>query len=435
MTYREAVARITGLRGGELAGMRPGLDRIEALLEAIGNPERSMTLAQIAGTNGKGSVSAMLAAILQAAGRRVGLYSSPHLVDLRERIRVDGRPIPETDLADGVEALGTLIARLDATMFEALTALALDHFAREGVEVAVLEVGLGGRLDSTTVGRPAVEVITSIDYDHQAYLGSTLEAIAGEKAAIIRSGIAISARQEPAAEAVLARRAADAGVPLFVEGQDFRVRVRRASLDGQWLDLEGPGWRIDDVRCALLGVFQPGNALLAAAAARVLGADDTAIRAGLGAARWPGRFQLIRRFPPVILDGAHNPAGARALAASLSAYFPGERITFVIGTSDDKDKAGILTALLPLAARVVFAAADNPRAAAAESLASLARALPAGRDVPIQTAPSPPEALQMAVAGSRTTTVCVAGSLFLIGEILVQATENTDIFSLSASPG
>ena len=435
MTYREAVARITGLRGGEIAGMRPGLDRIEALLSAIGNPERSMILAQIAGTNGKGSVSAMLAAIVRATGRRVGLYSSPHLVDLRERIQVDGRLIPEADLADGVDALGTLIARLDATMFEALTALALDHFAHEGVEVAVLEVGLGGRLDSTTVGRPAVEVITSIDYDHQAYLGTTLEAIAGEKAAIIRSGVAISARQEPAAEVVVARRAAEAGIPLLVEGHDLRVRVRRASLDGQWLDLEGPGWRIDDVRCALLGVFQPGNALLAATAARVLGADDAAIRRGLGATSWPGRFQLIRRSPHVIVDGAHNPAGARALAASLKTYVPGERVTFVIGTSDDKDKAGILDALLPLARRVIFVAADHPRSASAEALDALARRLPSGEGVPVETAPCPPEALRMAVADPQTTTVCVAGSLFLIGEILAQATENTDIFSRGLAPG
>jgi len=435
MTYREAVARITGLRGGEMAGMRPGLDRIEALLADIGSPERSMTLAQIAGTNGKGSVSAMLAAIVQATGRRVGLYSSPHLVDLRERIQVDGRPIPEADVVDGVEALGTLIARLDATMFEALTALALDHFAREGVEVAVLEVGLGGRLDSTTVGRPAVEVITSIDYDHQAYLGTTLEAIAGEKAAIIRSGVAISARQEPAADAVLARRAAEAGVPLLAEGRDLRVRVRRASLDGQWLDLEGPGWRIDDVRCALLGVFQPGNALLAAAAARVLGADDGAIRRGLGTVHWPGRFQLIRHSPPVIVDGAHNPAGARALAASLASYFPSRRVTFVIGTSEDKDKAGMLDALLPLAERVIFVASDHPRSASAESLAVLARSLSVGQGLPVGTAPSPAEALRMAVADPQTTTVCIAGSLFLVGDILAQATENTDIFSRGVAPG
>jgi len=434
MTYREAVARITGLRGGELAGMRPGLDRIEALLEAVGNPERAMTLVQIAGTNGKGSVSAMLAAILQAAGRRVGLYTSPHLLDLRERIQVDGQPIGESDLVDGVEALGTLIARLDATMFEALTALALDHFVRQRVEVAVLEVGLGGRLDSTTVGRPAVEVITSIDYDHQAYLGDTLEAIAKEKAAIIRSGVAISARHAPEAEAVIVRRAAEAGVALSVEGRDLWVGVRKASLDGQWLDLEGPDWRIDDARCGMLGVFQPGNALLAAAAARALGAEEPAVRSGLDRARWPGRFQVLRRTPLVIVDGAHNPAGARALAASLQAYLPAHGITFVLGTSEDKDKAGILAALLPLATRVIFAAASHPRAASPDSLAAVARTLPAGRGLALETAVSAAEALRMAVSGSATTTVCIAGSLFLLGEVIVQATENTDIFGLDVTP-
>jgi len=267
MTYREAVARVTGLRGGEMAGMRPGLERIETLLESAGHPERAMTLVQVAGTNGKGSICAMLAASVQAAGRRVGLYTSPHLLDIRERIRVDGRPISEADFADGVEALGTLVARLDATMFEALTALALDHFARESVEVAVLEVGMGGRLDSTTVGRPAVEVVSRIDLDHQAYLGDTIEKIASEKAAIIRSGIAVSARQEPGAESVIVRRAAEAGVPLLLEGRDLHARVRRSGLDGLWLDLDGPGFTLDQVRVALLGVFQPGNALLAATAA------------------------------------------------------------------------------------------------------------------------------------------------------------------------
>jgi len=435
MTYREAVARITGLRGGEMAGMRPGLERIEALLCAAGSPERAMTLVQVAGTNGKGSVAAMLAAILESAGRRVGLYTSPHLVDLRERIRVNGRPINETELADGVEALGTLLARLDATMFEALTALALDHFARDGVEVAVLETGLGGRLDSTSVGRPAVEVITRIDYDHQAYLGDTLEAIAGEKAAIIRSGIALSARQEPAVEAVLARQAVLVGVPVLVEGRDLRVRVREASLDGQWLDLEGPGWRLDAVRCGLLGVFQPGNALLAAAAARALGANDAAIRAGLGRVRWPGRFQLIRREPPVIVDGAHNPAGAQALAASLAAYFPGGRGTFVIGISADKDTAGILGALLPLAERVICTAADHPRAASPERLAEVARASAGDRRIRVETSSSPREALRLALADVETPMVCVAGSLFLIGEILAQGTENTDIFHESTLRG
>jgi dihydrofolate synthase / folylpolyglutamate synthase len=435
MTYREAVARITGLRGGEMAGMHPGLERIEALLEAAGSPERAMTLVQVAGTNGKGSVSAMLAAILTSSGRRIGLFTSPHLVDLRERIRVGGVPIPEADVADGMEALGSLVARLDATMFETLTALALDHFAREGVEAAVLEAGLGGRLDSTSVGRPTVEVITRIDLDHEAYLGSTLEAIAREKAAIIRSGIALSARQEPAVEAELGRRAGEAGVPLLVEGRDLRVRVRRATLDGQWLDLEGPGWRLDDVRCALLGVFQPGNALLAAAAARALGASDAAIRTGLANVHWPGRFQLIRRAPPVIVDGAHNPAGAHALAASLVAYFPGRRGTFVVGISADKNTAGILGALVPLAERVICTAADHPRAAPPETLAEIARLAAGDRGLRVETARSPVEALRLALAGAATPMVCVAGSLFMIGEIFAQATENTDISSQSTARG
>src|SRR5262245_4168191 len=161
--------------------MRPGLERIEALLDALGRPEQRYRLVQVGGTNGKGSVSAMLAAILKAAGLRVGLYTSPHLVSFRERIRVDGDPIPEDGVVDGVEALGTLVARVDATRFEATTARALDHFAREAVDIAVLEVGLGGRLDATTVGRPEVSVISRIDLDHQAVLGSTLEAIAGKR--------------------------------------------------------------------------------------------------------------------------------------------------------------------------------------------------------------------------------------------------------------
>jgi dihydrofolate synthase / folylpolyglutamate synthase len=427
MTYREAVARVTGLRGGEMAGMRPGLERIETLLEAIGHPERAMTLVQVAGTNGKGSVCAMLAAILEASERRVGLYTSPHLVDIRERIRVAGRPISEVDFADGVEALGTLVARLDATMFEALTALALDHFAREGVEVGVLEVGLGGRLDSTTVGRPAVELITRIDFDHQAYLGDTLAAIAAEKAAIIRSGTAVSAAQAPEAERVIVERAAEAGVPLLLEGRELRARVRQRGIDGQRLDLEGPGFRLDDVRVALLGVFQPGNALLAAAAAHALGVEAAAIGAGLGSARWPGRFQVLRGDPTIVLDGAHNPAGARALAASLEAYFPGRRATFVIAILADKDQAGILTPLLPLAQRVIFTGTGHPRAAAATSLKLLAGRLRPELETAI--ADSPAEALQMALAGASTPMVCVTGSLSLLGPILVQATEKTDIFS------
>jgi len=422
MTYAEAVARILALRGGERAGMRPGLERIEAVLDAIGRPEQGFTIAQVGGTNGKGSISAMLAAILQAAGRRVGLYTSPHLAHYRERIRVDGRPISESEFVDGVDALGTLITRLDLTVFEAGTALALDHFCRARVDVAVLEVGLGGRLDATTVGTPRVVVLGPIDYDHQHELGDTLVLIATEKAAIIRSGVAFSAKQDPEVEAVITRRAAETGVPLWLEGRDLRVTPLGFTLEAQRLHLEGPDWRLPDVACGLLGVYQPGNALLAAAAARELGADEAAIRAGLRGARWPGRFQIFRRDPLVVLDGAHNPAGARALAASLRAYFPGRRVTFVIGVLADKDAGGILVALRPLAARVILTASANPRAAAPEALRAL---LPAGARV--DSARSPQDALAMAIAEDPRGIVCVAGSLSLIGDVLAAAGDGQDV--------
>jgi dihydrofolate synthase/folylpolyglutamate synthase len=421
MTYAEALARILALRGGERAGMRPGLERIEALLDAIGRPERAFAIAQVGGTNGKGSISAMLAAILQAAGRRVGLYTSPHLRHYRERIRVDGRPISEADFVDGVEALGTLIARLDVTVFEAGTALALDHFCRERVDVAVLEVGLGGRLDATTVGTPRVAVIGPIDYDHQHELGDTLGLIAAEKAAIIRSGVAFSARQDPEVLEVLERRAARVGVPLFREGRELSVTPLGFTLEAQRLDLAGPDWRMSDVACALLGVYQPGNTLLAAAAARELGADEAAVREGLRGARWPGRFQIFRRDPLVILDGAHNPAGARALAASLRAYFPGRPVTFVIGILADKDAGSILAALRPLAARIVLTASANPRAADPEALRTL---LPGAR---VEIAASPQEALARALPPEPGGLVCVAGSLSLIGDVLAAAGDGHDV--------
>ena len=415
MTYAEAVARLQALRGGEHAGMRPGLERIEALLDALGRPEQRYQLVQVAGTNGKGSVSAMLAAILKAAGRRVGLYTSPHLVSFRERIRVNGDAIAEDAVVDGVEALGTLVARLDATMFEATTALALDHFVREAVDVAVLEVGLGGRLDATTVGRPAVAVIAQIELDHQAVLGDTIEAIATEKAAIIRSGTAISAAQAPAAERVIVARAAAVGVPLLLEGRDLSVSVERRGPDGQWLTCTGPGWSLTGLELAMPASYQPSNALLAVAAARELDAGEAAIRAGLTRAWWPGRFQVLRRAHGfLVLDGAHNPAGARALAVSLRDVFGPTGVTFVLGVLTDKDARGILEALAPLADRLILVAPATPRAAAPEALRALVPAT-----VPsVEIAGSPADALACAGRLATTPVICVAGSLFLIGEVL-----------------
>jgi len=414
MTYAEAVARLLALRGGEHAGMRPGLERIETLLEALGNPERRYTLVQVAGTNGKGSVAAMLAAILKADGRRVGLYTSPHLVSFRERIRVDGEAIAEDAVADGFDAIAALVARLDATMFEASTALALDHFAREAVDVAVLEVGLGGRLDATTVGTPAVTALARIDLDHQEVLGETLAAIAAEKAAIIRSGVAVSAAQAPEAAEVLIARAAAVGVPLLMEGRELSVRVRERGLAAQTIDCAGPGWRLEGLRLPLLGVYQPSNALVALAAARALGVGDAAAREGLARARWPGRFEVLRAAERVVvLDGAHNPAGAAALAASLGEWFGDTPLTLVFGALRDKDARGMLAALAPRARRLILTASSSPRAARPEALRHV---VPHG--VAVELADSVPEALALAAREPRTPILCVAGSLSLLGDVL-----------------
>ena len=207
-------------------------------------------------------------------------------------------------------------------MFEATTALALDHFAREAVDIAVLEVGLGGRLDATTVGAPAVTAVTRVDLDHQEVLGATLAAIAAEKAAIIRSGVAIASTQAPEAAQVLCARAEAVGVPLLTEGRELSVRVHARDRSEQLIDCAGPGWRLEGLRLPLLGLYQPSNALVALAAARALGVPDSAAREGLARARWPGRFEILRaRDRTVVLDGAHNPAGAQALAASLAEWF------------------------------------------------------------------------------------------------------------------
>jgi dihydrofolate synthase / folylpolyglutamate synthase len=414
MTYAEAVARLLALRGGEHAGMRPGLERIETLLQALGNPERRYTLAQVGGTNGKGSVAAMLAATLRADGRRVGLYTSPHLVSFRERIRVNSEAIAEDDVADGYDAIATLVARLDATMFEATTALALDYFAREAVDVAVLEVGLGGRLDATTVGAPAVTAIARIDLDHTEVLGSTLAQIAGEKAAIIRSGVSVSSAQAPAAADVLIARAAAVGVPLLMEGRELSVVVRSRHASGQVIDCAGPGWRLDALELPLLGVYQPSNALLALAAARVLGVGDAAAREGLARARWPGRFEVFHaRDRVVVLDGAHNPAGARALADSLAQWFGDTPITLVFGALRDKDAIGMLAALAPRMRRLILTASSSPRAATPEALRA---AVPEGP--PVEQAASAREALALAAREPRTPILCVAGSLSLLGDVL-----------------
>lgn len=413
MTYREAVTRVLALRGGERVGMRPGLDRIEALLDSLGHPERRFRIVHVAGTNGKGSVSAFMATILRAAGHHVGLYTSPHLCSFRERIRVDAEPISEDAVADAVDALGTVIARTGATMFDASTAIALDHFAREDVDVAVLEVGLGGRWDSTTVGEPVASIVTRIDYDHQDWLGNSLGEIAAEKAAIIRSGFAVSAAQPPEAAAVVTARACAVGVPLLVEGADLHATVLAWSLSGQHVSLRGPDLGIPDASLSMLGRFQATNALLASATAARLGIGAPAIRAGLERTLWPGRFQVLGGEPCLVLDGAHNPNGAEALRGALGEYFGTTPVTLVVGLLRDKNAPAFLRALAPAATRLILTRSASERAVPPQDLRS---ATPPG--VAVECAPTVAEALSLAGAPPRSPVVCVAGSLTLIGEVL-----------------
>src|SRR5438046_567469 len=377
--------------------MRPGLERIEGLLAALGHPERRYRLVQVGGTNGKGSVAAMLAAILKAGGHRVGLYTSPHLVSFRERIRVSGEPISEDSVVDGVEALGTLIARLDAT----------------------------------TVGVPAVSVVTRIDLDHQAVLGSTLAAIAAEKAAIIRAGVAIVASQAPEAMAVLLRHAAAVGVPLLSAGRDLFVTVEHRDLDGQRIGCAGPGWSLSPLTLGMLGSFQPENALLAVAAARALGVGAAAIGQGLARARWPGRFQVLARDGGwLVLDGAHNPGGARALVSSLRDYFGSTAVTFVVGILRDKDAPAILAEPAPLARRLILTASSNPRATDPPALRAAVPPAVGGGEL----AASPVEALAMAGRPPSAPVVCVAGSLSLIGDVWRHLAGSDDPVNMMGSP-
>jgi dihydrofolate synthase/folylpolyglutamate synthase len=273
-----------------------------------------------------------------------------------------------------------------------------------------------------------VEIITRIDYDHQAFLGWRLEEIAREKAAIIRSGWAVTAAQAAEVTAILLDRASEAGVSLWVHGRDLALKVRSRDLSGQRLDLSGPGWEVSDCFVPLLGGFQSENALLGVAAVKALAASgvevgESAIREGLARVRWPGRFQVIGGDPWLVLDGAHNPAGAQALAAALEEHFPGVAKTIIVGISSDKDKAGILKALAPIASRMILTASSNPRATSPGEL----RALLPPSDTRVEVAADISEALSLGLEPPTTPMVCVTGSLFCVADALAKVAGSRDI--------
>ncbi|MFT3915641.1 MAG: Mur ligase family protein [Anaeromyxobacteraceae bacterium] len=384
----------------EPLSMRFGLDRMERALAALGRPDRAYPILHVAGTNGKGSTCAMSAAALAAAGHRVGLYTSPHLVAFEERIQVDGAPVGEGDLAALVDAVRAACPWHDAggpgerlTYFEFATLLGLLHFARARCGAAVVEVGLGGRLDATNVVEPRVTAIARIGLDHQALLGGTFEAIAAEKAGIMKPGVpvVVHADQPPGALAVLRAEAARRAAPLEVAPADVAGAV------------------------ALPGPHQRANAGLAAAAVRALAragvpVDEAALARGLATARWPGRIETVGG---VLLDGAHNPQGAAALAAALPVLHPGRPVELVLGVLADKDLAGMIDALAPAVRRVHAVAPPSPRARAAAEIAAAARARGLLAEEHPALGPALARARSLAGPGGQ---VCVAGSLYLVGE-------------------
>ncbi len=386
MSYSKALERLYSLRR---FGMSPGLDGISRLLDGLGHPERAFRAIHIAGSNGKGSTAALIESILRASGHRTGLYTSPHLCRFTERIRIAGEEIDRDTLASWVERV--VPADSDPTFFDATTAIAFAAFAAAGVEIAVIETGLGGRLDSTNVfERPLATVVTGIALEHTEVLGGTLSEIAREKGGIFKRGVpAVIACDDEEARKTLLELAQSLSAPARVFDRDFSA-VRHLPI-------------------GLCGEHQTRNAALAIEAVKASGVavSDDAMKRGLLDVRWPGRMELCA--PDVLLDAAHNPDGARALAKALPQVANGRAVTLVIGIVKEKDAAQVLAPLTPLAKRVIFTTPASDRARDPESL----RAFLSHGDVTPEVISDPAEAI--AVARDGKSLVVITGSIFLIG--------------------
>ncbi len=408
------------LDGRAKLGIKFGLESMRALVGALGHPERSYPTLLIAGTNGKGSVAACVDAVLRAGGLRSGLYTSPHLVRVHERIAVEGRPISGAALGRAVRRVREAADRLvtegvlaaHPTYFEVLTAAAFAHFESRGVEGAVVEVGLGGRLDATNVAEPLASAIVSVDLDHQEYLGTSLAEIAGEKAGVLREGRTTVLGPLPdEARAAIERRAAEVGARLVVAGEGGRVEVH-----GRRLDVVTPTGVYRGLFPPLPGAHQRDNLVVAIRLLEVakeagLRVDLGRLAVGIAATRWPGRLERVPGAPPLLLDGAHNAAGAKALAAELGSHPP---FVLLFGAMADKDLETMTAALFPLAEGLVLTAPKMDRAANPAELAARA----GGHAGEARLEPDVVKALRAArrMAGPRGLVV-VAGSLYLVGEV------------------
>jgi dihydrofolate synthase/folylpolyglutamate synthase len=400
-TYAESVRYLYSL-GNEVLTAKLGLKRITRLLEALGNPHQACRWVHVAGTNGKGSTCAMIEAGLRGAGLRTGLYISPHLIEPTERIQIAGQPVSKQQFVRAFLRIHETAERMVAsgeidmhpTYFETVTAMAFLLFADADLNTVVLEVGLGGRLDATNVVTPELCVITPIDYDHQVFLGDTIEQIAGEKAGILKPGVpAVFAEQRPEAEVVLRTHAKGP----YIISRDWPIRDLA-------IDARGSRFRLKDVeiRCPLAGEHQVENARVAAIALTELGRSP----AGIAATHWPARLERVRERPEIIIDGAHNPAGTRALAVYIRRFYSKRRIWIVYGALRDKAVNDMTSILFPLADRVILTAPANTRAMPPEDIPA-----PGAR-----ITHSIHEAITVLDEAAPEHVIFIAGSLYLAGE-------------------
>ncbi len=434
MSYDEAVRYLLTL-GKELAAPRQArvqkfdLANITAVAEYLGSPHRASPCVHIAGTNGKGSTAAMLDSILRAADLHTGLYTSPHLERINERIRMDGEEIADIDFAASFarieEATETMIASgalaAHPTYFECLTAMAFDAFARAESDFTVYEAGMGGRLDATNIVAPEVAVITQIDFDHEDYLGHSIEQIAAEKAGIIKpGGWVVSAAERPEARVVIARRAAELDARLIEIDSAYRVGNLQAGAGRYRAAVSSAhSSKMISLHLPLFGRFQVRNAVTALAAARLLAergfpVDDEAIARGIASVEWPGRLERLSEHPAIYFDGTHNPAGARELVAFWEEQFTGHKIVLVYGAMRDKAVDEIAGQLFPRASTVVFPEPRQARAISARALAEMT-----GHLAPkFEVVSDPASALEHAIEIARPEDVVFAtGSLYLVGDL------------------
>ncbi len=434
--YQETLDYLFGL---QRFGIKLGLDNIRALLKNAGNPHLGIRAVHIAGTNGKGSTAVFLAGVLRAAGLRVGLYTSPHLIDFSERIQVEGIPISMSDVVRWTEEIRDLVAKMNQkgelwpaadpeklphnfdparatiTFFEFTTAMAFLYFREQKVDVAVLEAGMGGRLDATNVVDPILSLITSISLEHRQYLGKTLVEIAREKAGIIKPGKPLlTSATQPSVRSVFLEKCRETQSPFFVWKKDFSAK----EVGPQRIDFKGRAHEWRGLRLGLAGGHQTVNAALALGAVEILmesgfRLEETHVRHGLAEVRWPGRLEVVGESPRIVLDGAHNPGATRVLRRALLAGFPRRRLLLVLGVMADKNISRMMSDLVPLADLLIVTRPQMDRAASLETL----RARSAPFQKPTVEIPEVAKALEAALeAAGKEDLVVVSGSLFTVGE-------------------